>query len=312
MPMPETRLAVVIVTHNRLMSLLSTLDRLRSLPERPRIVVVDNGSSDGTPGAIAGRYFDVEVVSLRANLGAAARNVGARLVNEPFVAFCDDDSWWAPGALGRAADLLEAHPRLALVAARVLVGPEGHLDATCRAMAVSPLPTGPGLPGPSVLGFLACGAVVRRSAFLEVGGFHGRFGIGGEEELLAIDLAAAGWDLAYVDELVAYHHPSTLSDRTARRRVQVRNALWCAWLRRPARVALRRTASMLRAAFADPEARAGLVAALGGIGYVLRERRRIPPHIEHAIRLLEGVESTSAAANAAVESLARFESSRSI
>ncbi len=62
----------------------------------------------------------------------------------------------------------------------------------------SPLPVEPDLPGPPVLGFLACAAIVRRKAYLEVGGFDPRMMIGGEEELLAADLASAGWGLAYV------------------------------------------------------------------------------------------------------------------
>src|SRR5206468_1912268 len=83
-------------------------------------------------------------------------------------------------------------PRMALLAARVLVGPAAVIDPTCEAMARSPLPPRADSPGPSILGFLACGAVVRRSAFLAVGGFAGRFGVGGGEELLGIDLALAG------------------------------------------------------------------------------------------------------------------------
>ena len=39
-----------------------------------------------------------------------------------------------------------------------------------------------------MLGFLACGAVARRSAVLACGGFHERYGFGGEEQLLAIDM----------------------------------------------------------------------------------------------------------------------------
>jgi GT2 family glycosyltransferase len=118
------------------------------------------------------------VVGLRRNRGGAARTVGARLVDSPYVAFSDDDSWWAPGALGQAAELLDRHPRLAVLAARVLVGPDRRRDPVCDEMAHSPLGRAADLPGPSVLGFIACGAVVRRSAFLEVGGFHARLGVG--------------------------------------------------------------------------------------------------------------------------------------
>jgi GT2 family glycosyltransferase len=154
-------------------------------------------------------------------------------------------------------------------------------------MANSPLPAPPGLPGPAVLGFLACGAVVRRSAYLAVGGFPTRFGIGGEEELLAVDLAAAGWDLAYVDGIVAHHHPSPSRDPEGRRRAQVRNALWSAWMRRPAASAFRRTARLLRPFFRDRATRSGLLAALGGLPHVLRDRRPVPPRVERALRLLE-------------------------
>ena len=86
--------------------------------------------------------------------------------------------------------------------------------------------------------------MVRRSAFLEVGGFDARLGVGGEEELLSVDLAARGWGLAYVDEVVAHHHPSPSRDLSGRRRVQMRNALWSAWLRRPLGGAARQTAHL--------------------------------------------------------------------
>ncbi len=214
----EPRVSVVIVTHNRLLELLTTLDHLHALPEKPKVVVVDNASSDGTVDTVSRRYPNVEVIHLGENLGAAGRNVGVERVNTPYVAFNDDDSWWAPGSLSRAAALLDAYPRMALLAARILVGPEQREDPICAEMAISPLPAEPDLPGSPVLGFLACAAVVRRSAYLEVGGFDPRMRIGGEEELLAADLASAGWGLAYVEGMTAYHHPSTVRDARARRR----------------------------------------------------------------------------------------------
>jgi GT2 family glycosyltransferase len=287
-PMPASphRVAVVIATRNRGPELLGTLTRLRALHEQPPIVVVDNGSTDGTAELVRAHHPDVQVVGLRRNRGAAARTIGARLVDSPYVAFSDDDSWWAPDALARAVQLLDRHPRLAVLAARVLVGPEERLDPVCDQMAHSPLPAADDLPGPPVLGFIACGAVLRRAAFLEVGGFDARLGVGGEEELLSVDLAARGWGLAYVDEVVAHHYPSPSRDPADRRRLLVRNALWSAWLRRPLGGAARQTAHLAALAVHQPGAWPGVLLAMGGLPWVLRERRPVPRDLEAAIRRL--------------------------
>ncbi|WP_199745852.1 glycosyltransferase, partial [Amycolatopsis sp. WAC 04182] len=162
----RARVTVVVAARDRVRTLA------RSLPRHPRpVILVDNGSSDGTAGFVRKHFPDVQVVEAGANLGAPARNLGVRLAGTPYVAFADDDSWWAPGALDRAADVLDAHPRLAVLGARVLVGPEERPDPVSEAMRDSPLGVEDGLPGPSVLSFLARGAVVRREAFLEAGGF---------------------------------------------------------------------------------------------------------------------------------------------
>ena len=259
---------VVVVTRNRRAQLLRSLDRLTSLPGRPWVIVVDNGSSDGSPAAVAQRFPAVEVVAAGANLGAAGRTIGARRASTGYVAFADDDSWWAPEALDRAEAILDADPRVAVLAGRILVGPGERLDPLCEQLAVGGGPELPGLPGPSIKGFAACGAVLRRDAFLSVGGFHARFGIGGEEELLCIDLAARGWAACYADDVVAYHHPEPAGreDRSAR---QVRNRLWTAWLRRPLADCVRSTA----AALADPVGRRGLRAAVAGLPWVIAERQ---------------------------------------
>jgi GT2 family glycosyltransferase len=275
------------MTRNRADEVLATLDRLRQLPERPPLIVVDNGSTDGTAARIARRFPDVDVVRLTSNAGAVARNIAVQRATTPYVAFNDDDSWWAPGSLSRAADLFDAHPRLGLLVARILVGPREREDPICKEMARSPLPEEPDLPGPPVLGFLACAAIVRRSAYLEVGGFQPRLLIGGEEDLLAADLASAGWGLAYAHDVVAHHHPSTTRDARAVRRLRVRNALWFAWLRRPASTATRHTLRVLGAAPRGADARAGLLKALRGLPWALRERRVIPPHVESRLRMLD-------------------------
>jgi GT2 family glycosyltransferase len=276
-----------MITHNRVQEALRSLGALARLPERPRVIVVDNGSRDGTAAAVAERFPEVEVLALAENLGAGGRTLGVARAAAPLVAFCDDDTWWAPGSLGRAADLFDAHERLAVVNGRFLVGPEEREDPVCRELERSPLPREPGLPGYPLLGFLAGASMVRRSAFLEAGGFEPRFRVGGEEELLALDLAARGWSLRYVPEVVVHHHPSAQRDASARRRLQLRNALWCAWMRRPLSGALRRTLWLARTAPREPTTLTGFAAALAGLPWVLRHRRVVPPAVEAGLRLLD-------------------------
>jgi N-acetylglucosaminyl-diphospho-decaprenol L-rhamnosyltransferase len=275
---------IVIATRNRRQRILATLSRLERLAQRPPVVVVDHASTDGTASAIGERFADVaKVIRSPRQIGSAARTLGVEAADTPLVAFSDDDSWWAPEALRRAAGVFDAYPRLGLLGARILVEPDGRLDPTCEAMRDSPLRSEIPLPGPPVLGFLACGAVARRSAVLECGGFHARYGFGGEEQLLAVDMAAAGWGLAYVDEVVAHHEPER-GPRSWQGTHELRNQLWSAWLRRPLARAARHT---LKLTVGNRHAVPALVAAMRGLPWVIRERRVIPEEVERSLRLLE-------------------------
>jgi GT2 family glycosyltransferase len=276
---------VVIATRNRRKELLRTLRRLGELAPASPVIVVDNGSQDGSAQAVRRNFPGVQVVALPRNLGAVARNVGVRAARSPYVAFSDDDSWWAAGALERAAALLDGHPRLGLVAARTLVGPEEQVDPVTTLMADSPLPPAAGAPGPSVLGFLACAVVLRRDAFLQAGGFSPVLFHRGEETLLAYDLAAAGWQLCYQAEVVAHHHPSV--NRSDRSGVQRRNAVLTAWMRRPLWVATLAAARLARESLRDPAARAALAGVVARLPSALRRRTRLPADVERQVRLLE-------------------------
>jgi GT2 family glycosyltransferase len=279
--------SVVIITRNRCGELLRTLRELAQLPEQPPVIVVDNGSTDDTVRAVRDQHPQVQLTELGRNAGAAARNVGVQQAATPYVAFADDDSWWTPGSLTRAAELMAKHLRLALIGGLVLSGDTRVPEPTCLAMAESPLPAEPDLPGRPVLGFIACGAVVHRQRFLEVGGFHERYGVGGEELPLAIELAKAGWGLAYVPDVVALHYPSPARDRERRRAIVVRNDLWVAWGRRRAKIALMQTAAVMGRLRTDPAARRGLAMAAAGSFDVLRHRKPVPAWLENQLLMLD-------------------------
>lgn len=278
-PPSTSRVTVVVMTRDRWPDLSNSLPR----HEAP-VILVDNGSGDGTPELVGRHFPDIDVVALSSNHGSAARNIGVERARTPYVAFADDDSWWAPGMLARAVEVLDAHPRLAVLAGRMLVGPDEFPDPVCALMADSPLGRDDDLPGPSVLGFLACGAVVRRDAYLEAGGFDEVVFFMGEEERLALDLATLGWGVAYVDDVVAHHHPSPARDSVERQARAARNRLLTMLMRRPWPVVLRALADDLRAG------RAGRMAVrqtLVRLPAALRRRRQVPPHVEAARRLLD-------------------------
>lgn len=293
--MANARFTVVVITWNRREELLDCLRHMTSLPERPPIIVADNGSTDGTAEAVAARFPQVRLLRNARNHGAVARNEAVRRLNTPYVAFCDDDTWWEPGALTAAADLLDAHERLAAVVGRIVVEPTAEDDPIVPELRGSPVPGPEWLPGPALLGFLAGATMLRVSAFREAGGFSPKLWLGGEEELVAIDMASRGWWTCYRDDILIHHAASRLRDSRRRRRLGIRNTLWTTWARRPLRSALRRTRTIVGSLPMDLTSARGLAEAAAGVVWVVRERRVVPREVENGLRLLEDPQRTSAA-----------------
>ncbi|WP_275006726.1 glycosyltransferase family 2 protein [Promicromonospora iranensis] len=279
MDIEDERVTVVIASRDRRDELLTSLPA-----HRARVILVDNGSTDGSADAVAAARPDVRVIRLSRNVGAVARTIGVRAATTPFVAFADDDSWWAPGSLHDAADVLAGHPRLGLVCARILVGPEERTDPVSEQMAASPLPHDISVPGSALLGFVACATMVRRSAFLASGGFDPVVRFPGEEERLALDLAAAGWAMSYVQDVVVHHHPSPSRQPPGRRQHgMARAATLTALMRLPWRDAV---GHIRHVAAQGPSHRSGVVRGLCEAPAALRRRRRVPAEVAEMRRLL--------------------------
>lgn len=294
-PEGDSRVTVAVITHNRRPELARTLGKLESLPERPAIIVVDNGSADGTAAYVRWHHPAVTLIEPRRNLGAVGRNLALRRVTSPYVAFCDDDTWWDAGSLTLAADTLDAHPDVAAVTARIVVEPSGEDDPIVPELAGSPVAARPGLPGPALLSIMAGASVLRADAFRAAGGFSPRLWLGGEEELLSTDLITNGYWLCYLPGATVHHQASPARDATRRRQLGIRNTLWFTWLRRPAGPALRRTAGLAATVPRDTASAAAFAAALRGLPWVLRERRPVTPELEAQIQLLEGPRRASSA-----------------
>lgn len=82
------------------------------------VIIIDNASTDDTPQVcadLAQQDARVRVLRLDVNAGpAGARNAGAKIAREEFLAFLDADDEWLPGKLAEQVAVLDAQPALAL------------------------------------------------------------------------------------------------------------------------------------------------------------------------------------------------------
>jgi GT2 family glycosyltransferase len=127
-------LSVVVLSWNTLDLTLACLRALfAETPAHAReVIVVDNGSSDGSADAIAAHFPQVRLVRNADNrLYAAGNNQGAALAMGEFVCTLNSDTEVRAGALDRLVDWLRAHPEHAIAAPR-LVDPDGSVQRACH------------------------------------------------------------------------------------------------------------------------------------------------------------------------------------
>jgi glycosyltransferase involved in cell wall biosynthesis len=109
--------SVVVPTYQRAHTIRASVESLLAQHGVDfEVLVVDDGSSDGTP-AVLGAMRDPRLRILRVPHGgvAAARNAGIAASETPFVAFHDSDDRALPGRLAVPAEFLSSHPDIDLV-----------------------------------------------------------------------------------------------------------------------------------------------------------------------------------------------------
>jgi glycosyltransferase involved in cell wall biosynthesis len=108
-----TRLSVIIAAYNQRERLLEAVESVQrqSLPPH-EVIVVDDGSSDGSTEAVRHRYPNVRV-QVQPNLGkSVARNHGASLATGDWVCFLDHDDLWHPDKLLSVDAYVRQHPEV--------------------------------------------------------------------------------------------------------------------------------------------------------------------------------------------------------
>ncbi|MCK6480548.1 MAG: glycosyltransferase [Planctomycetes bacterium] len=171
-PGPPVRVTAVTPAYNRARYLPACIESVlaQGFPGLEH-VIVDDGSTDGTP-EVVGPYLDRVRYERRENRGqSAAWNRCLELARGEYVAFLDSDDAWLPGKLARQIPMLDADPGAGMLYAAVR-----YIDADGNPSPVRPsrrpTPSGDILPELLLHNVMDTGGViVRRRLLLEAGGF---------------------------------------------------------------------------------------------------------------------------------------------
>ncbi len=218
-PFPEVArpdVTVVMLTYNRWDL---TREALRLVAEvtgpRYEVVIVDNASTDGTLDELD-RVSGARILRNPRNLGfGPANNQGAAMARGRYLLLLNSDAWVRPGWLEPLIDVADADPGVAAVAPKLLY-PDGRLqeagsivwrDARVRQYGDGDVPNRPEYNFRRTVDYASAACLlVRRSAFLAVGGFDPKFApVYCEDVDLCLAFAAGPGRVVYQPRSVVEH-----------------------------------------------------------------------------------------------------------
>ena len=216
----EPILISVIVVNWNTRDLLA--QAIESLPQKNprfhlRLIVVDNGSTDGSVAMLEERYPEAIIIENENNIGfARANNQALRVAEGEYALLLNSDAELLPGSLEAMVGLLLSKPEIGIAGARIL-HPDHSLQASYMDFpnllreflilsGIGRLVFGGCYPSHSLqrakkarpVDYVsgAC-MLVRRDAFVEVGGFDESFFMYAEEVDLCYRMQQAGWQVWY-------------------------------------------------------------------------------------------------------------------
>ncbi len=225
----ESTLAVVTVTYSPGEHLENFLTSLSEATERPtRVIMADNGSTDGTPEAAAVAHPNVELLRTGGNIGyggAVNRAVAEIDSSVEFVVVANPDVRWQPGSLDALIEAAGRWPRAGSLGP-LIHEPDGSIYPSARTVPTLVSGAGHALLGTvwpanpwtqryrqeneeiseRAVGWLSGSCLLlRRSAFDAVGGFDSRYFMYMEDVDLGDRLGRSGWLNVFVPSAQVTH-----------------------------------------------------------------------------------------------------------
>ncbi|MBI3666846.1 MAG: glycosyltransferase family 2 protein [Acidobacteria bacterium] len=234
--------SVVVVNWDRremLRECLASLER-QTWPEL-EVIVVDNGSRDGSPEMVAAKFPRARLIRNRENRGfCAPNNQGIQAARGRYVALLNNDAEAEPRWIEELLKAFQLGDEVGMAASKILVWENrgaidkaGHLiyaDGQNRGR-------GSGEPDRGQYDRLeetawpdGCAAMYRKEMLERIGGFDEDFFAYADDAELGLRARIAGWRCYYVPTAVIFHHHgSTLGRFSAQRMILIeRNRMWLA------------------------------------------------------------------------------------
>ncbi|HVU63971.1 MAG TPA: glycosyltransferase family 2 protein, partial [Phycisphaerales bacterium] len=222
-PAPGT-LAIVVLSYNRYAALERTLNALGSFSslKGAEVLVVDNGSTDGTPARLAAEFPQVRLLALEKNIGVAAFNRAAEHCAADYLLILDDDAVPDEAALHSAIGLLGRRPGLGAVTLHPRHPATGQSEWRFAA-SVDPARGRDDWP------VMGCANLVRRDAWTRAGGYAESFFLYRNDTDLALKILALGMGVHFNPAWVAWHDSPAAAKKSSRwHRLATRNWVWLA------------------------------------------------------------------------------------
>ena len=266
--------SVIIVNWNRgddVRVAIRTLSRSRW--DRIEIIVVDNGSTDGSAEALA-EQDGIRLIRLAENFGpAAARNLGLDSARGRYVFFLDSDASITSWALRRLVERMDKDPSIGVIGCRIVNATTREIDQWIYAEGQKSYSRREF----DTYSFSAAGALVRAEALAKAGQFWDELFIYNEETDLSIRIIKAGYRIIYSPVAQVYHNPSN-SGRVVPAGYwfyQARNQIWIFFRYYPFPLRWLNTVAYVFIFMIKSAANRHLAACLAGIASGLSRRRII-------------------------------------
>lgn len=218
--------AVVIPNWNGKEDLPVCLDSLLQQSIPCEIIVVENGSTDGSLEIITNLYPQITVLPQKKNLGfAGGVNIGIHYALErdfSYIALLNNDAVAHKDWIKHLVGALENNPDAGIATCKLMDSNKEHLDSTGDIYTTwgLPFPRGRGEPVSNrydkdvyVFGGSGGASIYRSEMFRKVGLFDEKFFAYYEDIDISFRAQLAGWKVLYVPQAIAYHQIGATSSR---------------------------------------------------------------------------------------------------